>query len=565
MAERVLVVGLDSAPLHWVEKWAGEGRLPNLARLMSKGATGVLQSVNPPLSPAAWSSFATGMFPAKHGVFDHIYRRPGTYDVAPTNSTTRAGKPIWQILSEQGASVGVVNVPETYPPMPVRGFLISGMDTPSDEADFTYPPELKAELQTAVGGYRVFGPRSKENLDRSIAGMHQTIPMRARASRYLWERYQPDLMITVFMEPDVIQHKCWKYMDPAHPEYHSRASRSGRKLYAEAIPDVYTRIDAAIGPWLNSLDDDTTVILMSDHGAGPLYKFLYINNWLVREGLMRFNASALTRLKRAAFALGFTPTNAFDALAKLRLGLVDRATDKIKSDMSTGGGTTFLQRVFLSWSDVDWSRTRAYTLGGNFTGIYVNLRGREPEGCVEPGPEFEALRDEIAARLEAWRDPDTGEAIVERVYRREELHRGPHAGRAPDLIFATKAEAYVGSGGHEFSSKRVMDTSALFNGHHRIAGMVTIAGRGVHPGRLATHRIVDVAPTILHLLGHPVPEDMDGHVIEQALAPDFMASHPVRMGPATGAALEERGAEASSYSDSDEDEILARLSDLGYL
>ncbi|MER3458443.1 MAG: hypothetical protein C4309_07280, partial [Chloroflexota bacterium] len=120
-----------------------------------------------------------------------------------------------------------------------------------------------------------FGRRSKENLSRAIAGMHETIPMRCRTAEYLWGKYQPDFMILVFMETDIIQHKCWKYMDPAHPEY----TPEGAKRYGSVIPDIYTRIDQELKPLLEQLDDRTTVIIMSDHGAGPLYKSLYLNNW----------------------------------------------------------------------------------------------------------------------------------------------------------------------------------------------------------------------------------------------------------------------------------------------
>ena len=561
MSNRVLIFGLDSAPFSWMEKWVSEGRLPNLGRLIAGGATGILHSVNPPLSPSAWSSFATGMLPAKHGVFDHIYRKPGTYDIAPTNSSVRAGRTIWEIISQHGGSVGVVNVPETYPPVPVKGFMLSGMDTPSDEAEFSYPPELKEELQTAVGGYKVFGLRSKEDLDRSILGMQQTIPMRARAGRFLWETYQPDFMILVFMETDVIQHKCWKYMDPAHPEYDEPTNKAGRATYAEVIPDIYMRIDAALGPWLDSLDEDTTVVIMSDHGAGPLNKFLYLNNWLVHEAYLHFKTSSISRLKQAAFQLRFTPTNLFNLAAKLRLGVVDNVTNKIKRDMTRKGRTTFFQRLFLSWSDIDWSRTRAYTLGGNSTGIYINLQGREPEGCVAPGPEYETLRGEIAARLKEWRDPDTGDRIVEQVFMREEIHSGPFVDRAPDVIFTTTAEAYVGFGGHEFASTKLMETSPIFSGHHRLDGMITFVGRGIRPGRLEPHQIVDVSPTVLYLLRYPIPANMDGRVITQAFTPDFLAAFPIIQGEAVDVF---HGGE-DPYSPADEGEILSRLNDLGYL
>ena len=561
MPRRVLVLGLDSASLPWVERWAEEGRLPHLARLMARGARGVLRSVNPPLSPAAWSSFATGMVPAKHGVFDHIYRRPGTYDVAPTGAPTRAGRPVWQILSDGGSRVGVVNVPETYPPSPLNGFMLSGMDTPSDDSDFAFPPELKGELERAVGGYKVFGVRSKENLDRSIAGMHQTIPMRARAGRYLWEAYRPAFMILVFMETDVIQHKCWKYMDPGHPEYETEAARAGRAVYAEAIPDIYARIDKALGPWLESLEDDTTVIVMSDHGAGPLYKFLYINNWLASEGLLHFRRSALTRLKHIAFRLGLTPANAMKIASRLGMGLFDRATDKVKADMTRSGRTTPLQRVFLSWSDVEWERTRAYTLGGNLTGIYVNLSGREPRGSVAPGAEYEALRKELAERLAAWRDPESGLPIVDRVYMREEIHDGPFSERAPDVFFTTRDEAYVGSGGHEFASNRLMDRSPLFNGHHRMDGMILLSGQDVIPRRLEPADIMDVAPTVLHLLGHPIPASMDGRLLAQAFRPEFLSERSV----ARETVDPQSPPSEPAYSKEDEAEIITRLTDLGYM
>lgn len=560
MADRVLVIGLDSAPLRWVRQWAGEGRLPNLRRLMAHGASGMLRTVNPPLTPAAWSSLVTGMLPAKHGVFDHIHRRPGTYDVAPTNSLMRAGQPVWRIISEHGGTVGVVNVPETYPPHPVRGFFISGMDTPSDDSEFAYPASLKDELREAIGGYQVFGTRSKENLDRSIAGMHQTIPMRARASRYLWETYRPDFMITVFMETDVVQHKCWKYLDTAHPEHAGLDPREIEK-YRQTIPDVYARIDSALGHWLDSLDDDVTLIVVSDHGAGPLNKFLHLNNWLVREGFMHFKPTALARVKHAAFRLGLTPSNVFDALAKLRLGLVDGATNRIKSDMARNGRTTLAQRLFLSWADVDWSRTQAYTLGGNYTGVYVNLHGREPQGCVMPGLAYEAVRDRLTERLMRWTDSDTGRPVVERVYPREALHCGPFADRAPDVIFDTVGEAYVGFGGHEFAGNALMAPSALFNGHHRMDGMVLLAGRDVRPGPLGPHCIVDIAPTVLHLLGHSIPAAVDGKVIEPALAPDFLKRHPVRW---EASAEAQSGAVPAAYSAQDEDRVLSRLADLGY-
>lgn len=552
---KVLVIGLDAAALELIDPWVQEGKLPVLGRLMGQGAVGVLRSTIPPLSPAAWSSFATGMNPGKHGVFDHTYRRPATYEIVPTNARRRAGKTLWQLIGEQGGTVGVINVPETYPPEPVNGFLITGMSTPSDDSDFCYPPTLAQELERTIGGYKVFGPRSKENLDLALAGMHETVLMRLRAAAHLLSNYDPQFMIMVLQETDSVQHRFWKYMDPDHPQYDAE----GARRYGEAILEIYQRIDENLHLLLDQMDEDRVVIIMSDHGAGAIHRWLYLNNWLVRQGLIRFKRGPLTELKRALYWLGYTPGNAMELAMRLRLGLTDRAIGRVRQ---SGSSKNPLFRLFLSFADVDWSRTRAYSLGGNMTGIYVNLRGREPEGCVEPGTEYEALRDEIIARLATLRDEETGVQVATRIYRREELYAGPYLERAPDVIFETHDERYVSFGGQEFTANVVMAPSRLFNGCHRRDGMVVLAGRYIRSGvRLGPHDIVDLAPTILHLLGYPVPANMDGRVMVEALESDFLERNPVSVAEGTW----ETAKEDTGFSRSEEAVIAERLKGLGYL
>jgi predicted AlkP superfamily phosphohydrolase/phosphomutase len=555
IVKKILVIGLDSAPLELIEPWVKEGRLPALGQLMTRGASGVLRSTIPPLSPAAWSSFATGMNPGKHGVFDHAYRRPGTYEIVPTNARRRAGKTLWELVGEQGGVVGVVNVPETYPPEPVNGFLITGMSTPTEEAGFCYPPTLAQELEHAMGGYRVFGPRSKEDLDRALAGMRDTAVMRLRAAAHLMHGYDPQLMIVVLQETDAAQHRFWKYMDPDHPQY----DLEGARRYGNAILEVYQHIDDNLHLLLKQMDEDGVVIVMSDHGGGAVHKWLYLNNWLVRQGLIHFKPAPLTRLKLALYRMGLTPGNILEQAMRLRLGLTDRAVKRIRQ---SGSSKNPLYRLFLSFGDVDWTHTRAYTLGGNMTGIYINLRGREPEGCVEPGTEYEALRDDIIARLADLRDQETGVQVATRVYRREELYAGPGVERAPDVIFETHDERYVGFGGQEFTGNVVMAPSPLFNGCHRRDGMVVLAGKPIRAGeRLGQNDIVDIAPTILYLLGYKVPANMDGHVLVDALTDDFLAENPVRVAAEAWKAADDE----TGFSQREEEIVTKRLRGLGYL
>jgi predicted AlkP superfamily phosphohydrolase/phosphomutase len=495
------------------------------------------------------------MNPGKHGVFDHAYRKSGSYEVVPTNARRRAGQTLWQLIGEHGGRVGVINVPETYPPTPVNGFMITGMSTPSDDSEFCYPESLAQELEQAIGGYKVFGRRSKEDLDLALEGMHETALMRLRATDYLLKKYEPQFMITVLQETDTVQHRFWKYMDPDHPQYDSEGSRR----YGNAILSVYQKIDENLTPILDQMDEDSLVIVMSDHGAGAINKWLYLNNWLVRVGFIKFKSSPSVNLKKTLYQLGYTPGNAMDMAMRMKLGLTDRAIKQVRTSNTS---KNFLFRLFLSFDDVDWSRTKAYTLGGNMTGIYINLRGREPMGSVEPGKEYDTVRDEIITQLADLRDEEAGVPIAERIYKREELYSGPYLERAPDIIFDAYDERYVGFGGQEFSSNMVMAPSRLFNGCHRRDGMVLLAGKHIQPGkRLATHDIIDLAPSILYLLGYPVPTAMDGRVITEALEPEFLEQNQIRFVDSDW----EGAQDSTGFTPTEEANITERLKDLGYL
>jgi hypothetical protein len=241
----------------------------------------------------------------------------------------------------------------------------------------------------------------------------------------------------------------------------------------------------------------------------------------------------------------------------------DTTVERDKPQNTTVQPSHLLSRLFLSFADVDWSRTRAYTLGGNLTGIWVNLKGREPQGCVSPGAEYEQVRDQLIARLRAMRDPSDGLPIATKIYRREEVYQGPYLDRAPDVLFETRDEQYIGFGMQEFVTNRLAEPSPLFSGTHRRAGMVSLSGAPFRKGaRLNAHQIVDLAPTILHLLGYTIPSDMDGQVMSEALTAQFHASHPIQI---SGESWLPSPDDHSGYSVEDEAAISERLKGLGYL
>jgi predicted AlkP superfamily phosphohydrolase/phosphomutase len=219
-----------------------------------------------------------------------------------------------------------------------------------------------------------------------------------------------------------------------------------------------------------------------------------------------------------------------------------------------------INQVFLSFHDVDWQRTRAYSVG-NIGPIYVNLKGREPEGAVEPGREYEDLLAELTEALLRLHHPDSGEQIVERVYRREEIFQGPHLPEAPDLLFLPRDLKYIGYGLLQFSSNHWLAASDRCGGH-RMDGLLLMQGPGVRAGhKLATACIIDLAPTILAMVDVPIPTDMDGQVLSDAFTQEFRAA--MRIGYQT--LQPEMVPKAVDLSAQEEDEILGRLRGLGYV
>ena len=219
------------------------------------------------------------------------------------------------------------------------------------------------------------------------------------------------------------------------------------------------------------------------------------------------------------------------------------------------------EQVFFSFRDVDWPRTRAYSMG-NYGQIFVNLRGREPEGCVSPGDEYEDLLDELTERLYSLEDPESGEKVVERVFRASEAYSGRHVDKAPDLMFLTRGMEYKALGLSDFTSPRVLEPVYGCTGNHRMEGILAILGRGVinEAGSAVGATIEDLAPTILYMLGAGVPLDVDGRVLEGVFTPEFLSTHPVEYAETAQTAREGRG-----YSLEEEEELAQRLKGLGYV
>ena len=423
------------------------------------GTWGSLRSVDPPITVPAWSCMMTGRDPGELGIYGFRNRLDHDYEsLAVADSRAVRTDRVWDHLGRAGKHVIVVGVPQTSPPNAVEGELVSCFLTGDTRSDaYTYPPHLRTEIEGLVGHYRVDVRNFRsDDRDRILAEVYEMTEQRFKVCRHLLDTREWDFFMMVEIGLDRMHHAFWRYCDPSHPR-HEPDHR-----YRDAIRNYYAYLDEEIGELLERFDEDTAVIVVSDHGARPMHGAICVNEWLAQEGYLVLDEPPQ----------GLTPFR--DAR-------------------------------------VDWSRTRAWGEGGYYCRLCLNVRGREPQGVVEPA-EYEPLRDELAAALESLPGPD-GRPIGTRVMRPEELWR-EQRGIPPDLIvyFGDLAWRSNGSLGHGRHWTLENDTGPDDANHAR-DGLCVIAGPGVPAQRRGDLVIEDIAPTILSLSGLAADEGMRGRVL----------------------------------------------------
>jgi predicted AlkP superfamily phosphohydrolase/phosphomutase len=553
---RVLVIGIDGVTFDLFDPWMDRGILPYLASLRAGGAHAPLRSVFPPITAPAWASFMTGKNPGKTGIFEFLFSEGGLDEPVPVNSTLCDGVPVWEILSREGKRVIVLGIPVTYPPDPVNGYLVGGFLTPRGVRDFTHPPELLDEIESEFGPYPIYHKEvyQKGKVGRLLDEAFSILRYRRAAALRLLREKEWDFAIAYFEGTDRLQHEVWHIFDETHP----RADRGETRRYRERVLDFFREVDAAAAELAETASGpgDATIV-MSDHGFGPIHYYLNFNVWLLNQGFLVLKKDAATRLRTLLFRAGLTP--ALGYRTAMRLGLAG-----LRLSRGVGGRSSLfrlINRVFLSLENIDWTRTRAYSMG-NYGQIYVNLAGREPHGSVAPSAYDATVRD-LMERLRAIRDPEDGRPLLASVFHRDEYYKGPHVGRMPDVLFIPRDMKYKALGIVDFTTRRFVEPTFGNSGDHRMTGIFLARG-GPFAGageRLPEISICDVVPTILHVLGLPVPDDMDGRVLEEALKESWRREHAVRRrGP-----YEPRPRGGRDLSEAERREIVDRLKGMGYV
>jgi len=522
---RVCVIGIDGATFDLVKPWANEGKLPNFKRVFEEGSFGDLRSVPSCRSAAAWTSMITGTNPGKHGIYEFYEYIPQLGEIKFINSSIRDGDSIWKRASEAGKVVGVVNVPMTYPAEKVNGILVGGIDTPGTESKgFTYPRDFAKKLEERYGHYIIepglTGFIVGGKVEQAAATLEEETFQKADLGKHLMSTLDWDFFMVVFRSVDAAQHCFWKYMDPSHPRFNQKE----HEKFGDVILKTYQQIDCFLGEVLESIGPNGYVMLMSDHGFGRKHPASnQVNMWLRKNGFLKFKSDsetgqskstlqgAVTRLLGALYrvVIGATPRKFKESLARRFPNLRNKVTSR------------------LVFSDVDWSETVAYS-ESVFPTVRVNLKGREKNGIVEPGEEFEELVERIrAGLLENCRDCATEEKIVSQVLRKEEIYHGKYVFKAPDLLIKWREDCLISGILLEDKPSRSAAGARLrastyksfiagedpdgISGDHHTNGIFMRHGPDVKGGNdIGLCDLVDLTPTIYTLLGLPLSEDFDG-------------------------------------------------------
>ncbi|UJS17443.1 MAG: alkaline phosphatase family protein [Candidatus Jettenia sp.] len=457
--KRVFVLGLDSIPPElFFDRWLNQ--LPNIKQLVSHSIYGEMKSTIPAITCPAWMSMMTSANPGRLGLYG--FRNRSNYDyngLSFANSRAVHIDTVWSILSKLGKKVVIIGVPMTYPPQPVNGCMVTCFMTPDTTCEYTYPPNLKFEVEDISHGYILdveeFRSDDKESILKTIYDMTEK---RFRLTRHFIRSKEWDFFMMVEMGPDRIHHAFWKYFDEDHPKY-----IPGSK-YQDAVLNYYKYLDKEIGSILDLLREDTMVLIVSDHGAKRMIGGICINEWLIQNGYLK-----LIQYPRES--------------------------------------TSFHKAI------VDWENTTVWGEGGYYGRLFMNVKGREPKGIIAR-QHYEHFRNELIKKLKDLRD-ENGRNINTQVYKPEEIYSQCN-GIPPDLIvyYGDLFWRSIGNVGNRTIWANENDTGPDDANHSQYGIFVMKSDKNYYGIRRKGVTLYDIAPTILSYMNIKIPEDMEGKVIQ---------------------------------------------------
>ncbi len=532
LKNRTILLGLDGATYTVLDSLMEQGVMPFLKQCIADGCRGVLESTVPPLTPPAWTTVMTGRSPGNHGIFDFLrFESPDSRYLTLNTFRNISCETIWSIVSRQGLRAASLNFAMMTPIRPISGYIIPGWTPWRYMKSVFYPSELYQRLKD-LPGFNLKELAMDVNMDeKAIEGCSEDdyedwIRLHIRREQrwfdilyHLIEEDSCHLIAIVFDGVDKIQHLCWRFLDPAlFPEQPSPWEWRIRELCLE----YFRQLDSYIADVIAVAGPEANIFMVSDHGFSSTTKVFYLNTWLNQHGYLEWedNAQADTSL-----------------FGKLGLEVPRR-------------------QPYL----LNWAKTTAYTITPSSNSIHICVSGRRGEEGIPP-EDYMRFRQELSAKLRQCADPETGRPVISDIRTREQIFSGSRIDDAPDLILSLWDNGFVSI----LKSDALIESRPEPLGAHHPYGIFVAAGPGIRQGLSLGHiSILDVAPTLLHSLNLPVPEDLEGQVISQIYEPSLLVEKPVRIGEAT--LTPESFPQRPSEKDRGEQaEIMTRLKALGYM
>lgn len=459
MGNKVFVFGIDGAvPQKIFEEWVEE--LPNIKKLINKGCYAKLKSCIPPLSITAWTSMTTGKNPADHGIFEYLYKEKTSNKIRMVSANHVKSKRIWEIVAENNKKAIACFIPLTYPVKSYKGVLVSGPPTPSEETvEITHPKDLKNELNSLLQkplllDIKTFRDLSKRDI---IDEMYKITKMHLDSMKYLIKNKEWDFFFGTIKSSDRMNHSFWKYCDKLHREYEPLSE------FKDTLKEYYKFLDKELGEIIEILDENTIIIVVSDHGITRMHTRINLSDWLIREGylVLKEEVNNPTRLEM----------------------------DKI-----------------------DWEKTKVFAFGAYDGEIYINLKGREANGIVDE-KEYEILMKELESKLKDIKG-DHGEILKTKVFKKKDYFQGEYKNLAPDMIVYFDDLKYGSNTTKIGNSNLFSNQTALGSDSaaHSQQG-IFIMNKSKQKGNIGEVNIIDIFPTILRLLDIKIPENINGKSI----------------------------------------------------
>jgi len=501
---KVIIIGLDGARLDVLIKWAKQGYLPTINKMLNEGVYGTLKSVLPIHSFPAWTSLSTGVYPPKHGIYDVLLRDKDGYRRIPPNSTMVKAKRFWEILDDLEYRCCIVNVPVTYPPKPLKhGIIVSSVLTPSTDHVFAYPKEIWEMLRKK--GYKIL-PKAKPGTEKYIEEVHEILDKQYNFVKWYIENHDWDLVFWVIMSTEMLHHHYATFIDPNHPLY--------KPEYEEIVRKIYEKIDRYIAELMKALDRNYILFIISDHGFTPYYGVIYLNTFLKKQGLLA------TKIK-------FVAIKRYLILLAKKLG--KKIYNYLPKDLKerairiTGFGA-----YEFTLELINWSKTRAYVafLDSN---ININLKGRENNGIVDT-EEYKQVVDKVLDVIS--KDPELSRLLMLKP-KHEVYTEGPYLNLVPDIfiLFGKANEKPFKIKTDPFAKNYIDYRLSQFDenvGYHTLYGVFLAYGCYVKQKYYKDARIVDIAPTVLALFRIRPPRYMDSNVLNDIFVCNIEPTYNVK-------------------------------------